>query len=193
MTAIPRLTLLACAGATLATGLWAGLARLGWDLPRGSSVAGLHGPLLVSGVFGTLIALERAVALGRAWAFLGPVASVAATVALLAGLPPEAAGWGYVLAATALCAASMRIVQMQPALFTVSLASAAVAWLYGNVIWARGGTVPDLVGWWLAFLILTVAGERLELSRLAPPRRGALPLYLAACGLLLSGDRKSVV
>lgn len=187
MTVIPRLLLLACAGATLAVGLWAGLSRLGWGLPHGPSLAALHGPLLISGVFGTLIALERAVALGRAWAFLGPVAAVAATVALLAGLPPEAAGWGYVLAAAALCAASLRILQMQPALFTASLVSAAAAWLYGNVMWARGAAIPDLIGWWLAFLVLTVAGERLELSRLAAPRHGALPLYLAACGLLLAG------
>lgn len=187
MTAIPRLPLLACAGATLAFGLWAGLARLGWDLPQGAALAELHGPLLVSGMFGTLVALERAVALGRSWAFIGPLASVAGTAALLAGLPPETAGWAYVLAAVALCAASAQTVYLQPAAFTASLAVGALAWLYGSVLWARGGVVSDLVGWWLAFLVLTVAGERLELSRLTVPRRGGLPLYAAACGLLLAG------
>ncbi|CAO4139054.1 hypothetical protein [Methylorubrum aminovorans] len=187
MTSVPRLSLLACASATLAAGLWAGLARIGWDLPRGAALADLHGPLLVSGVFGTLIALERAVALGRAWAFLGPVASVAGTAALLAGLPPDAASWGYVLSAVGLCAALVQTVYLQPAAFTASLAAGALSWLYGSILWARGAPVPDLVGWWLAFLVLTVAGERLELSRLTPTRRGGLPLYAAACGLLLAG------
>lgn len=187
MTSAPRLSLLACAGATLAAGLWAGLARLGWELTPGPAPADLHGPLLVCGVFGTLIALERAVALGQAWAFLGPTASVAGTAGLLAGLPPEAAGWAYVLAAVVLCSAALRTMQLQPAPFTATLAAGALAWLSGSVLWARGAAIPDLAGWWLAFLVLTVAGERLELSRLRPPRRGGLPLYAAACGLLLAG------
>ncbi|MHB2205675.1 hypothetical protein [Methylobacterium sp. CM6257] len=187
MIAIPRLALLACAGSALAAGLGAGLARLGWDMPQGASLAALHGPLLISGVFGTLISLERAVALARPWAFLGPLASASGAVALLAGLPPQAPGWSFVLAATTLCAASARTVQLQPAPFTVSLAVGALAWLFGSILWALGAPVPDLVGWWLAFLVLTVAGERLELSRLMRPRRGGLPLYTAACGLILAG------
>jgi hypothetical protein len=187
MTSAPRLSLLACAGSTLAAGLWAGLARIGWDLPRGAALADLHGPLLVCGLFGTLIALERAVALGRAWAFLGPFASVAGTAGLLAGWPPEAAGWAYVLAAAALCIASTRTMQLQAAPSTASLVAGALSWLFGNVQWARGAAVPELAGWWLAFLVLTVAGERLDLSRLTAPRRGGLPLYSGACALLLAG------
>lgn len=187
MTSAPRLSLLACAGTTLAAGLWAGLARLGWTLPQASALADLHGPLLVCGVFGTLVALERAVALGQAWAFLGPAAAVAGSAGLLAGWPPEAAGWAYVLAAIVLCIASMRTLQWQPAPFTASLAAGALSWLNGSVLWARGSAIPDLVGWWLAFLVLTVAGERLDLSRLTPPRRGSLPLYALACTLLLAG------
>ncbi|MGH1571702.1 hypothetical protein ACRAWG_14760 [Methylobacterium sp. P31] len=187
MTAIPRLALLACAGSALVAGLGAGLARLGWDMPQGAALAALHGPLLICGVFGTLISLERAVALARPWAFLGPCASASGTLALLAGLPPQAAGWGFVLAAITLCFASARTVQLQPAAFTASLAVGALAWLFGSILWALGATVPDLVGWWLAFLVLTVAGERLELSRLTVQRRGGLPLYIAACALILAG------
>lgn len=187
MIAIVRLPLLACAAAALAAGLGAGLARLGWDMPQRPVLAALHGPLLICGVFGTLIALERAVALAQPWALLGPLASASAAVALLAGLPPQAAGWGFVLAATTLCIASARTVQLQPAPFTASLAVGALAWLSGSILWALGAAVPDLVGWWLAFLVLTVAGERLELSRLTAPRRASLPLYTVACGLILAG------
>ena len=48
----------------LLTGLWAGVARIGWawPLPRPDFVL-LHGPLMVAGFLGTVIGLERAVAL----------------------------------------------------------------------------------------------------------------------------------
>jgi hypothetical protein len=59
--------LVAVAVLGLVTGLCGGLGRLGWSMPHGTSLSALHGPLLVSGLFGTLISLERAVALGNRW------------------------------------------------------------------------------------------------------------------------------
>ena len=51
----------------LLAALWAGLLRLGWRLPPlQPQLAGAHGPLMVVGFLGTLIALERAVALRKA-------------------------------------------------------------------------------------------------------------------------------
>jgi len=50
----------------LLAAMWAGLVRLGWGLPAlrpGLPIA--HGPLMISGFLGTLISLERAVALER--------------------------------------------------------------------------------------------------------------------------------
>ena len=63
----------------------------------------------------------------------------------------------------------------------------AAAWLAGCLIWAWGAPILDLSGWWLAFLILTIAGERLELSRFLPRRRGSMPLYLLATILVVGG------
>jgi len=67
-----RLLLILLAGISLLTGLWAGLARLGWllRLPNEQFVT-MHGPLMVTGFLGTLIGLERAAALQRC----GPTAS----------------------------------------------------------------------------------------------------------------------
>src|SRR4051812_33622275 len=66
----------------LLAGLWAALIRIGWALPAISApLPGIHGPLMISGVLGTLIALERAVALTGAAqrrlhpAFLVPMSS----------------------------------------------------------------------------------------------------------------------
>ena len=59
------------AGAFLA-GLWVGLARLGLTLPGTIELAEFHGALMISG-FRTVISLERAVAIGRWWAYSAPV------------------------------------------------------------------------------------------------------------------------
>jgi hypothetical protein len=182
-----RLAILACAATALPAGLWFGLERLGWDLPRGASLAGLHGPLLISGVFGTLVAMERAVALGGRWPYAAPALSASGSVLLVAGAPTAAGAWAYALAAAFLTAASLVAVRRQPAAFTASLAAGAAAWLASSGLWAVGNPVPDLAGWWLAFLVLTIAGERLELSRLGPRSRLGLPLYLVATGAFLTG------
>lgn len=61
---MPRLPFLMLGAVSLLTGLAAGLARLGWNLPS-LAWADIHGPLMVCGFFGTVIGLERAVALNR--------------------------------------------------------------------------------------------------------------------------------
>ncbi|HMN64923.1 MAG TPA: hypothetical protein PKB08_08000, partial [Burkholderiaceae bacterium] len=43
------------------------------------------------------------------------------------------------------------------------------------------------VGWWLAFLILTIAGERLELSRFLPPSPGARRMFAAILATIFAG------
>ncbi|WP_051357163.1 hypothetical protein [Azorhizobium doebereinerae] len=173
-------------------GLCGGLWRLGWTLPHGVGLAALHGPLMISGAFGALISLERAVAVGRDWSYLAPILAAAGSLALLAGLPPEVGAAGYVLASGVLFAATLLIACQQPALFTAVLLLGAAAWLSGNVLWLLGRAVPDVAGWWLAFLIFTIGGERLEMSRLLERKRGSEVLFLFAAGLVAAGARNGI-
>lgn len=168
-----RLTLLAGAGILGAAGLYGGLVRLALPLPLGSQVAGLHGPIMAAGVFGTIISLERAVAMGVGWAYLAPVLSLLGAVALVGGLPVVVGSLLLALSASVLLAASVRIVFLQPALFTLVLAIGALAAVLGNLAWAATQSGPDAAAWWVAFLVLTIAGERLELSRVLRPGRMA--------------------
>ena len=46
--------------ASLLLALWAGLGRIPFALPVGMQLALLHGPLMVGGFLGTVIAVERA-------------------------------------------------------------------------------------------------------------------------------------
>lgn len=182
-----RAVMLLGGGIALLGGLCGGLWRLGWLLPHGAGLAALHGPLMISGLFGTMISLERAVALGGGWPYLAPALSALGSLLLLAGLPPVLGAAASVLAGAVLVAASLRIMQEQPALFTGALALGAAAWTIGNLVWFAGGAFADAAGWWLAFLVLTIAGERLELSRLLDVKGDSQPLFVVATILLAAG------
>jgi len=181
---LPRLALLLLALAALAAGVSGGLVRLGAPLPVSTSAAS-HGALMVAGFLGTVISLERAVALGGAFALGAPLASGLGTVALLAGLRPEAAVL-WLVAPMLLFAVSVAIVRRQAQTHTVLLAAAAVAWGIGNALNAFGMTAAAL-SWWFTFLVLTIAAERLEMTRLVkrPPRIQAL--FLGAIAILVAG------
>ncbi|HLW61585.1 MAG TPA: hypothetical protein VKV57_16915 [bacterium] len=169
----------------LLVGLWGGLVRIGWvmpDLRAGLTLA--HGPLMVSGFLGTLIGLERAAALARVWAYSAPLLAGVGVVALLAGMPVPmlfaAAGLGLVVAFG-------HLLSRQPAAFMIVMAAGAGAWFVGNLLWLGGGPIVQTVPWLTGFLILTIVGERLELSRLVRPSRGARAVLLVAVGVYLAG------
>jgi len=182
-----RLPLLALGLLSLIAGVGAGLLRLGWQMPLPSAqAAAAHGPLMICGFFGTLISLERAVALGRRWAYLGPVAAGLGGAALMAGLAP-ALGRGLLGAGSAvLCAASVYLFGRQRALFTFTLAAGAGCWLIGNLLWLAGLPLHTAVPWWIGFLVLTIAGERLELSRFLPPSVPARRVFALLIAVLLA-------
>ena len=184
---VGRVPLLILGFIGLFAGVGAGLARLAWPMPVSvASVAALHAPLMICGFFGVVISLERAVAIGRLWAYAAPLAAGLATGAALHGLV-EAAALLYVGASAVLLAGSADIVRRQRALFTLTIASGAAAWLVGNLLWANGVAMSAVVPWWLAFLIVTIAGERLELSRFMPPSPAAQWLFAGVLVGMLAG------
>jgi hypothetical protein len=187
-----RLILLAFGIFALITGLCGALWRLGWTLPHGSSLAAIHGPLMISGAFGMLISLERAVAHGLRWAYSAPVLAGIGSLALVAGAPMEFGAGTYAAAAAVLAGESLLATIRQPGLPTGALLFGALAWLAGNVLWLAGAEGADAAGWWLTFLIVTIAGERMEFSRPMPRQRGGEAWFLFAFGLLLIGARNGL-
>jgi hypothetical protein len=183
-----RLPVMAIAMLSLVAAVWGGLVRLGWWLPPlRPTLAAFHGPLMVSGFLGTLIGLERAAGLGTPWAWAAPLATGLGGVMLGAGA--GAAGALLVTAGSAvLLAVFLRLVRREPALHTVTVALGAGAWLAGNLLWLAGWPVHRVGTWWGAFLVLVIAGERQELTRLLPRPPHARVLFLAAAGLLLGGS-----
>jgi len=171
---------------TLLVAIWAGLLRMGWALtPLRPTLAGAHGPMMVSGFLGTLIALERAVALSRPWAYGVPLVGCLGAILLFFDLP---AGAGLLtLSSLGLMAIYVVILRRQFVLYTLTMALGAVAWLAGNVIWAAGGAVYQAVPWWAGFLVLSIVGERLEISRILRLTSRSRLFFALAVGLVSMG------
>lgn len=181
-----RLCLFAAALCAMVAGLLAGLARLGFSLPA-ATLAGQHGPLMICGLFGTLISLERAVAMARPWPYLAPGLSALGVLALLVGAPQAWSVLLFIAAAAVLSFASLRLWQGQKVLHLAALALAAFMWLLGNLLWLHEGHPLAAVPAWLAFLVLTIAGERLELSRFLPTPASARRGFAILMLLLMAG------
>lgn len=180
-----RLPLLVLGFVALFVGLGAGLARLGWPMPdEAAGAAALHGPLMICGFFGVVIALERAVAIGRLWAYAGPLLAGIGSVIALHGSAPVAP-WLYLAGSGVLLAASLDVLRRQREGFMLVITLAAGCWTVGTALWALGAQVYQVVGWWVAFLVLTIAGERLELSRFMPPSKHAARVFAAIVALVL--------
>ncbi len=193
--AVVSRVLLGLGVAAFVTAIAAGLIRAGAWTPAapaewlGHAVA-WHAALMICGFFGTVIGIERAVALKHRAAWAAPAASALGAMALLYG-QASAAQLMFVFAALAFVMANAAIVRRQPAAHTALLLMAAVAWLAGCA-WqvAFPGHVSVLAAWF-AFLVLTITAERLEMTRLMRQRRGATPLLFALVLVLLVGAASS--
>ena len=183
-----RAPLLVLAFASLFVGMAAGLARLGWLFPAPvADLTAQHGPLMVSGFFGAVISLERAVALSRRWGYFGPLLTGLGAAAGILGAPFAAFPILVVMGSAVLLAASAVFYRRQRELFTLTLALGAACWVLGNLLWLAGRPVYLAVPFWIGFLVLTIAGERLELSRVLPPSAVARRVFVAAILVLLAG------
>ena len=183
-----RIPLLAMGAVALLAALTAALLRTGWSLPLVSgSFVGQHGGLMVGGFLGTLIGLERAIALQRRWTYLGPLASGLGGLALLAGLPDFASRGLMVLAGVGLVAVFALIYRLRPTIDSAVMGFGAMGWLVGNALWLAGLPMAHVVPWWFGFLILTVAGERLELSAVLRLKPATHKLFAGAAVVFIIG------
>lgn len=150
-------------------GSYVGLYRLGFNLLFPARQIMLHGPLMICGFLGTVICLERAVAIGRMWAYGGAFSSAAGSLSLMLGF-----NWFFgvtliLIASVILKIASIRILFQEREWFSFILMLGSFSWFVGCALWL--GQIPfiKIIPWWIGFLVLTIAGERLELTRFLKP------------------------
>lgn len=174
--------------ASLVAGVCAGLLRAGVPLPSsqwlGRAVAA-HAFLMICCFMGTVIGIERAVAVRHPLSFAGPAVSGLAGLATLMGAPVVAA-WAVVVASLAFVAVNVVVVRRQRAPHTALLLVAALAWAAGSLCHALLPGPSAAIAFWFGFLVLTIAAERLEMTRLMRRREGAAgALYAVLFALLL--------
>ena len=123
--------------------------------------------LLVLGFLGTLVSLERAVALGRPLGYAAPALLGLGAVLLISPAPLVAGRWALVGGAAAMVAIYVPLWRRQRDDAVLAQAMGAVLALGGAALWLGGVPVPVLLPWLIGFAVLTIAGERLELARIA--------------------------
>jgi hypothetical protein len=193
---LPRAVLLLTIAAALLAGLGSGLARLGWQMDSFSSNwIMLHGPLMISGFLGTLICLERAVALASRyrWSIAVPVINALGAVTLLLLRDAELARLLLTLGSLGLVGLFGFMLRLHPSRDMLIMALGAVCWLIGNGLWLAGQPVFQVVHLWTAFLILTIVGERLELSRVRHLTRASEYLLTLTVAVYLAGVLLTIV
>jgi hypothetical protein len=187
-----KLVLLALCATCLLSAVAGGLLRAGaapdawFQLEALGQAAVMHAALMMSGFLGTVIAIERAVAIKLRSAFVAPFASALGAVFMLAG-ELQAGAWLSAVAALVFVGVNVVVVLRQSAAHTVLMLVGALAWLIGNLMLATGLGAQFTMPWWYAFLVLTIAAERLEMTRLTRRHPLAEVSLLAILLTLLAG------
>ncbi len=171
----------------LVAALTGGLLRMGLALPwSGTAWAGhaavAHAALMIPAFFAAVIGLERAVAVRTAWAFGAPALAAAGGIAIAFG-QHVVATWLALAGAAVFVAVNVAVVRKQSAAHTWVLLAGAVALLLGNAAQVAGLAPLAAISFWFAFLVVTIAAERLEMTRMMrrrPAAQAALLLLLAA-------------
>jgi hypothetical protein len=184
-----RRALVGALGMFAVVAVLAGLARVGVVTRVGGATAGSHGPLFVVGVFGSLIALERAVALASPWGYAAPALGLVFVAALLGAVP--LAPYVGVAACVGQVALNVAVLRRQAAVFTWLMTGASVALAVGAAAWAVTRSLDTAIPSWLVYFVATIAAERLELSRLAPPSPRANTALVVLVGLAILASSSS--
>jgi hypothetical protein len=158
---------------------------MGWTLPTFDNLGLAHGPLMVAGFLGVLIPLERAVAIRQKWMFAVPAIAGLGWVMLF--VHPFTAAVLITLGSIGTLAILIVMVRRDPHIHTITMATGALAYVIGNILWLGGLPIPQIVFWWISFLLLTIGGERLELNRVLRPSKTQIRLFTVAAVALFSG------
>jgi hypothetical protein len=190
---------------SLLVGILGGWIRMGWGIEFSQS-AGHHGIIMTSCFLGGLITLERTITMKPRWWLVFPASLGTSIVFFLSDILPVAYSL-IVFGSVGLVALYIRQMLIHKEHYWYLLLAGSLFWLIGNLKLVQSGFVPASSGWWIGFVLFTILGERLELSRFVPVPKWAksvlwlLLLLLAASffipfhgsGMLLSGSAISLI
>lgn len=163
-----RWPVLITGGVCLLIGLNLALSLLGvWaPVPSGGDAA-IHGQVMTFGFAGTLICLERVIALREKWALIAPAALGIGGILLL--VEPTAGRALQALGMAVLVAVYARLARRG---LTVTLSIQILGALVGLgavLLWWSGAATWAVIPWIAGFFVFTIVGERVELAHISLP------------------------
>lgn len=168
-------------------GLDAALLLLGVPAPVTTDrLPDVHGMLMALGFVGTLVCLERSVALGRSLGYLAPALLGVGALLLLAPVPLAVGRTGLLLGMLAMTLLYVPLWRRQRDDAVLVQALGAVLGAGAAAMWLGGTQTALLIPWLTGFLVLTIAGERLELARLAMGPKAGPTLVLLTVAVMAS-------
>jgi len=169
----------------LAAGIWGGLMRMGWNLPVSEFVRD-HRAIMTGSFLGTVITLERTVVLKRKWFYVFPFIS---GLSLAFFLMDNITLAYFCLATTALglIAIYLMLYFRHREYYFLIMMLGAIGWLNGSIILIGGGLYSQAAPWWIAFILFTVLGERIELTKFLPGHMWKKPVLFAGIIVILIG------
>ena len=170
---------------SLIVGVLAGLFRMGWSIPLGQ-VAGEHGALMVGSFLGTLICLERIVALKKKRLYAIPVLSGSSLIFFALGMQQVALG-ALTIGSLGLIYIYIDLIKRFNEPYFYIMLLGAIGWAVGNIIMIISPFYPQAAPWWIVFILLTVFGERLELSKFLPQSKGKKISMIIAISVFMLG------
>ena len=170
---------------SLIVGILSGLFRMGWSIPVGA-VAGEHGALMTGSFLGTLICLERIVALKKKWLYVIPIISGLSLILFLVNEQKLA----FVLLASGslgLIYIYIDLINRFKEYYFYIMMIGSICWAVGNFIMIIHPFYPQAAPWWIAFILLTVFGERLELSKFLPQTKNKRITMIVSISIFMLG------
>lgn len=166
-------------------GLYVGFIRIGWTFPVGSSLPiPYHGILMIGSFLGTLISVERIAFLKTSWTWFIPILmvsslffilfqqhTIAFSVLLLGGL-------GY-------CFISFQNYQTNKYQGNLLMLIGAAFQVIAFSVFIITHSYPKTFASWMLYLIFTIVGERLNLTRFLPVTKKAITELYIWLGLIL--------
>lgn len=153
---------------SLLLGIVGGWIRIGHTDIIVEGTAANHGLLMVGGFLGTLISLERAMVMKhRLWLAVPSMSGLSMLVILF--LEWSTFGKSMLLASSIGLIVIMYLQSVRhPEIYQYVMSVGAVSWMLGNFMLLYTDLLPSAVPWWIGFILFTIVGERLELSKFLP-------------------------
>ncbi len=153
----------------LLVGMFAGLIRIGWDIPV-SGITVHHGAIMVGSFLGSLILLEKAIPLKKNALLFFPFVNALGLLMIVPGFYRFGQGC-LVFGAIGLLFIFLLYYKRQPDLSGAFMIVGAMCLLTGNLLLMVKQFYPATFPWWMGFILFTIVGERIELSKFLPVTR----------------------